>query len=133
VRDVRSRAPSATRPTFTHSLAPTTPTCRAVETDLAAFERDAARPAIELGPVAALYGGELLAGFGLPEPAFEEWLRSERERLRALALDVLERWLAATGQPETARDALARAEHIAASLRAPWAGPPTAGRSAATC
>src|SRR5262245_7589226 len=46
-----------------------------VETDLAAFERGAAGPASELGPVVALHDGELLAGFGLPEPNFEEWLR----------------------------------------------------------
>jgi DNA-binding SARP family transcriptional activator len=56
--------------------------------------------------VVALYGGELLAGFGLPEPAFLEWLRTERERLRALALDVFDRWLAASAAAGRADDAI---------------------------
>jgi tetratricopeptide (TPR) repeat protein len=78
----------------------------AVEIDLVAFERGAAGPASELGSVAALYAGEFLAGFGLSEPAFEDWLRGERERLRALALDVLERWLAASTAAGRTDDAL---------------------------
>jgi len=40
---------------------------------------------------ASLYGGELLAGFALREEGFEEWLMSERERLRELALEGMER------------------------------------------
>ena len=41
----------------------------------------------------ALYGGDLLEGFALSEPAFEEWLLAERERLRELALEALARLL----------------------------------------
>jgi DNA-binding SARP family transcriptional activator len=33
----------------------------------------------------ALYRGELLAGLRVPEPAFEQWLGTERARLKALA------------------------------------------------
>ena len=54
--------------------------------DVAAFERllaegtpDAAEAAI------ALYRGDLLDGIGIRDPAFEEWLRVERERLRGRA------------------------------------------------
>ena len=36
-----------------------------------------------------LYVGDLLEGFGLAEPAFEEWLAAERNRVRELALDGL--------------------------------------------
>jgi len=37
-----------------------------------------------------LYRGDLLDGFRVGEPAFEEWLTSERARLRQLALETLE-------------------------------------------
>jgi TolB-like protein/DNA-binding SARP family transcriptional activator len=38
----------------------------------------------------ALYKGDLLEGFSLNEEPFEEWVRSERERLRAMAVAALE-------------------------------------------
>jgi DNA-binding SARP family transcriptional activator len=38
---------------------------------------------------AALYRGHLLDGFDVRAPAFEDWLRAERERLRNLAADAL--------------------------------------------
>ncbi|SDA94524.1 DNA-binding transcriptional activator of the SARP family [Sinorhizobium sp. NFACC03] len=38
----------------------------------------------------ALYAGELLEGFNLAEEPFEDWLRTERERLRLIAIAVLE-------------------------------------------
>jgi DNA-binding SARP family transcriptional activator len=56
---------------------------RRVTVDVAAFERLAAqsgRKAVERA--VALYRGDLLAGIRVREPAFEEWLRSERDRLR---------------------------------------------------
>ena len=40
-----------------------------------------------------LYRGDLLEGFRIDEPAFEEWLTRERERLRGLAVEALERLL----------------------------------------
>jgi DNA-binding SARP family transcriptional activator/tetratricopeptide (TPR) repeat protein len=64
----------------------------AIEVDVRRFERLASRtqPA-SLQQALALYRGDLLAGFRLQEPLFDEWLRGERERLRTLAADALER------------------------------------------
>ena len=67
----------------------------AVETDVAAFERAIADGAPgALATAAALYRGDLLAGLGPTAPPFEDWLMSERERLRELALEALARLLA---------------------------------------
>ncbi|MER9144253.1 alpha/beta fold hydrolase [Mesorhizobium sp. M0871] len=41
-----------------------------------------------------VYRGDLLDGFGLKEEAFEDWLRIERERLRAMAVAALDRLVA---------------------------------------
>jgi TolB-like protein/DNA-binding SARP family transcriptional activator len=38
-----------------------------------------------------LYRGDLLDGYQLPEPEFEEWLRDARERLRATACQAMDR------------------------------------------
>jgi DNA-binding SARP family transcriptional activator len=67
----------------------------AVQTDVAAFEQAAAvgTPAA-LQDAAGLYRGDLLAGLGVDEPTFEDWLMSERERLRELALEALAKLLA---------------------------------------
>lgn len=67
---------------------------RSVEVDVAQFERLAAGDAGALAQAAELYRGEFLAGFGLEEQTFEEWLRSERERLRQLAVKTLASLLA---------------------------------------
>ncbi len=67
----------------------------AIQTDVAAFERavaDATPAALEQS--VALYRGDLLAGLSVAEPAFEDWLMTERERLRELALEALARLLA---------------------------------------
>jgi tetratricopeptide (TPR) repeat protein len=68
-----------------------------VETDVAAFERAVAEgtPAA-LERAVGLYRGDLLAGLGVTAPPFEDWLMTERERLRELALEALARLL--TGQ-----------------------------------
>jgi len=66
-----------------------------IDVDVARFERlaaDGGDSALE--QAMELYGGEFLAGFGLHEGAFEEWLRTERERLRQLALKALTKLLA---------------------------------------
>ena len=47
-----------------------------------------------LARAAALYQGDLLSGFSVNEPLFEEWLVPERERLRELALETLAKLLA---------------------------------------
>jgi DNA-binding SARP family transcriptional activator len=60
----------------------------AVEVDVAVFERlTAAATPDALEQAAALYRGDLLEGITVEEAPFEEWLRTERERLRELAVD----------------------------------------------
>ncbi len=86
-----------------------------VDVDVARFERLAADGGPRaLEQAAELYKGELLTGFGLHEQAFEEWLRTERERLRQLALKTLTRLLA----HHTATNALDRAIQTGARLLA---------------
>src|SRR5262249_51749154 len=48
----------------------------------------------ELEQAVALYRGDLLDGFSVKEEPFEDWLRIERERLRALAVAALEKLIA---------------------------------------
>lgn len=83
-----------------------------IEVDVAAFERCAeSSEAAALEQATALYQGELLAGFGLREEAFEDWLRLERERLRRLALNATARLIAhhaGSNAPERAIDAAMR-------------------------
>src|SRR5262245_52392086 len=60
------------------------------DVDVATFDRHVTTGTPEaLEQAAALYAGDLLAGFSLNEPLFEEWLVAERERLRELALEAL--------------------------------------------
>ena len=67
---------------------------RGVEVDAVAFERLAAQPGREgLERAVALYRGELLEGLALREPAFEDWLRAERERLREMGIRTLRKLL----------------------------------------
>ncbi|TRC93653.1 alpha/beta fold hydrolase [Mesorhizobium sp. WSM4303] len=71
--------------------------------DVARFEALVASPAPEdLELALNVYRGDLLDGFGLKEESFEDWLRIERERLRALAVAALDRLVAhyaATNDP----------------------------------
>ncbi len=58
-----------------------------------------------------LYRGDLLEGFRVAEPAFEEWLTRQRERFRLLLVEALERSLgleAAEGRMDAAGDAARR-------------------------
>lgn len=67
----------------------------AIDADVPRFERlvrEATPKALE--EAATLYRGDLLHGFLLEEPGFEEWLMAERERLRELAIDGLAKLLA---------------------------------------
>jgi TolB-like protein len=62
----------------------------AVTVDVAAFERllgEGTPQALE--QAAALYRGDLLDGVGLRDPAFEDWLLVERQRLRQRAEEAL--------------------------------------------
>jgi DNA-binding SARP family transcriptional activator len=78
---------------------------QAVVVDVVAFERlatEASRKAVE--QAAALYRGDLLAGFTVREAAFEEWLRPERERLRETGVRTLRKLLALqTGESKLER------------------------------
>lgn len=66
----------------------------AIDVDVPRFERlIVAGTAESLEPATGLYRGDLLEGFDLPEPAFEESLIPERERLREMAMDGLARLL----------------------------------------
>jgi DNA-binding SARP family transcriptional activator len=91
----------------------------AVEVDAAAFERlvTEGTPAA-LEEATALYHGDLLAGLGVTEPAFEEWLLGERERLRELAIEALAKLL----RHQTDTGALESAIRTAVRLLAldPW-------------
>ncbi len=67
----------------------------AVATDVATFERllrDGTPEALE--QATALYRGDLLDGIGIRDPAFEDWLLVERQRLRQLAEDALSKVMA---------------------------------------
>ena len=66
----------------------------AVEVDVALFERLTAEGTPEaLERAAALYRGDLLEGISVEEASFEDWLRTERERLRELAVETLAKLL----------------------------------------
>jgi DNA-binding SARP family transcriptional activator len=78
----------------------------AVQTDLAAFERAATAATRDPAATAALYAGELLHGFTVNERPFGDWLRSERTRVRALALDALERWAASAAAADRHEEAI---------------------------
>ena len=66
-----------------------------VEVDVVTFERQVAEGTLQaLEQAAELYRGDLLLGFTVNEPLFEEWLVAERERLREMALEALGRLLA---------------------------------------
>src|SRR5262245_1695274 len=66
----------------------------AVDVDVAAFERLAAEGSPEaLERAGALYRGVLLEGINVSEPSFEEWLRTERDRLGELAVEALAKLL----------------------------------------
>ena len=72
----------------------------AVEVDAMKFERLAGSDDPEdMRKAATLYAGDLLDSIGVRDPVFEEWLLTERQRMRNLALAAFRRLLAAeTGQ-----------------------------------
>jgi TolB-like protein len=72
----------------------------AVEVDVVLFEKLAASEEVsDLRRAAALYRGDLLEGFSVRDPAFEEWLTIERQRLRALVMSVLRKLVAHESGP----------------------------------
>jgi len=84
----------------------------AVEVDVAVFEQLLGEGTPEaLERAVALYYGDLLDGFAVNEPYFEDWLTSERERLRELAREGFAKLLAhqsKAGQTERAIQTAAR-------------------------
>ena len=98
LRQALSTLRSALPPTATSALRIERETValdsEAVEVDVVRFERLVAKatlPALE--EAAGLYAGDLLDGFSINEPAFDEWLTAERERLRGLAIGAFDRLL----------------------------------------
>ena len=83
-----------------------------LDIDVLAFARRAAEDTDDaLGAAATLYGGPLLDGTSVAEPAFETWLTAERARLHEIALTVLQRTLSrrlASGALEAATVAASR-------------------------
>ena len=86
-----------------------------LEVDVATFERCVAEstPAA-LERAAGLYAGDLLSGFSVSEPMFEEWLVQERERLRELALEALAKLLAHQGKTGATEQAIKSAVRLLA-------------------
>ncbi|HET7746729.1 MAG TPA: response regulator [Vicinamibacteria bacterium] len=78
----------------------------AIAADVWAFEELAAlSPPGDSGRVLAAYTGDLLADFRLRERRFDAWLTSERDRLREIAMDRLDRHamhLSASDRPQEA-------------------------------
>src|SRR5262245_50802479 len=75
-----------------------------VRVDAVEFARLAAGGGVQaLREAMALYRGDLLDGLAIRDPAFEEWVAPECERLRDLAIATLERlWPQETGEQRTA-------------------------------
>ena len=82
-----------------------------VQVDAAMFEDLAAKTDIgELERAATLYAGDLLQGFDIRDPAYEEWLLFERQRFRGLAGAVLRR----LSELQTGHKGVATAERLIA-------------------
>jgi DNA-binding SARP family transcriptional activator len=79
----------------------------ALDVDVLSLERLVAEgtPAA-LEQAAALYHGDLLEGLSVDEPPYEEWLVSERERVRELALEALARLFAQQSKSEPTERAI---------------------------
>ncbi|MHC5021199.1 MAG: BTAD domain-containing putative transcriptional regulator, partial [Planctomycetota bacterium] len=86
-----------------------------VTVDAAALTALPADPTIEQLEAATAGGSELLAGFPAVSEPFEEWLRAERGRLRALAERAEDRLLDAYGDAGRREDAAALAERCLAA------------------
>jgi DNA-binding SARP family transcriptional activator/class 3 adenylate cyclase len=84
-----------------------------VEVDVSAFERNVAEGTPDaLERAVVLYQGDLLAGLDVSEAPFEEWLITERERLRELALEGLAKLLAHQVRSDVAESAIRTAGRL---------------------
>src|SRR5215831_1265003 len=92
---LRQCFPSATAPPIVADRQSVRLDPTAVTSDTAAFERLISEGTPEaLERAMALYRGDLLDGIGIRDPAFEDWLLVERQRLRRLAEDALGKLMA---------------------------------------
>ena len=83
----------------------------AISTDVAKFERLAASTTRDdLRQAAALYEGDLMDGTAGRDPAYEEWLSTERGRLREIAVSTLAR----LSRQQSGVEAVATATHLIA-------------------
>ncbi|HXH81452.1 MAG TPA: BTAD domain-containing putative transcriptional regulator, partial [Candidatus Tectomicrobia bacterium] len=88
----------------------------AVVIDAAEFEWLAAQPDTgALERAADLYRGDLLDGLEVDEAPFQEWLGTERERLRELHLEVLVRLLGAQMRADATQAAIRTAQRVLAA------------------
>src|SRR6266850_2976253 len=86
-----------------------------LDVDVTEFEHLAASGTPDaLAQATILYQGDLLAGIGQQSAAFEEWLLSERERLRELALEAFVKLLSHHLQAGTAEPAIHTAGRLLA-------------------
>src|SRR5260370_5393843 len=97
----------------------------AVHADVAAFERGVGQGTREaLREATALYRGELLEGFRVDEAPFDDWLATERQRLRELVLTELERLLALDLRARALEQAVATGLRLLALDPPPHTPPP---------
>lgn len=90
----------------------------ALEVDVCSFERLLADGTPDaLAEASLLYRGELLAGIGVHEPAFEDWLLSERERMREQAIQAFSRLLEHQQARGSTNDAIGTAVRLLAMDR----------------
>ena len=71
-------------------------------------------PLEDLEAAVALYRGELLEGFALEEPAFDQWLAAERERTRLLFSRLLSSLVDRLERDHRIEDAIAQAARLVA-------------------
>jgi DNA-binding SARP family transcriptional activator len=98
-----------------------------VDVDVPGFEQrvaDGTPDALE--KAIGLYQGDLLHGFSLNEPLFEEWLVPGRERLRELALEALAKLLTHQSKSGNTEPAIRTASRLLALRRSNITAPPPA-------
>ncbi|HET9664140.1 MAG TPA: BTAD domain-containing putative transcriptional regulator, partial [Burkholderiales bacterium] len=85
----------------------------AVEVDASRFEQLlAAGMPEELERAVELYRGDLLDGLGVRDPAFEDWMYAERERLHGRAVEALSKLLAHQAEAAAPERAMATAARL---------------------
>ncbi len=87
----------------------------AISVDVIEFEKLAANGSNgNLARADTLYQGALLDGFGVRDPAFDEWLAQERARLHELAINAVDRLLAGLLREDDRESAIAAAQRLLA-------------------